>query len=559
MKSMKWWGWGDEAIEFDISVRPGLWTYIRTQLRLPERPESTPPVSFDSLVLPEAKSNEAFLTELNGLEVTRDKKERLVHAYGKSYRDLWRLRRGQVDYAPDAVVYPKSHDEVVRLVQAAVRHGVCLIPFGGGSNIAGCLEPAKRESRMVVSVDMRAMRKLLSLDRESGVARAETGFLGPDLEEALQQQGFTLGHFPDSFLFSTLGGWVATRSAGMQSDRYGKIEDMVLAVRMVTPAGTVETRPVPKASNGIDVTQLCVGSEGTLGILTEVYLKVRPTPPEKATYGYLFPAYEQGIAAIQQCSREGCVPVLTRLNDPHKTALSFAYRSKQPSYKQWLSAAVKGYLKHVRRFDFESCCLLLVGFEGTSETVERERAHADAVYQQHGAFALGAEPGKAFQAGKYDFPYLRDFLCDRGVVADVSETATSWSQLQPLYRAATDAIQAAMDRVSSAGWVGCHISHTYPTGASLYFTFGFVGRPGEEMAQYLQVKKAAEDAFLAHGATLSHHHAVGVEHLPWLEADISTTGLRAVEALKQGLDPTGVMNPGKLSSGYGFDDWGLDR
>jgi alkyldihydroxyacetonephosphate synthase len=197
-----------------------------------------------------------------------------VHAVGKSFRDLWRVRHGEVPYAPDCVAYPVSEAEVCTLVRAAQRHGVHLVPFGGGSNIAGCLEPPRPVTRLVVSVDMRRMDRLLELDTESETARFEAGILGPRLEAALDRAGYTLGHFPDSFLFSTLGGWIATRSAGMQSDRYGKIEDMVVALRMVTPAGPIETRTVPKASNGIDVRAFCVGSEGTLGIITEAVLSV---------------------------------------------------------------------------------------------------------------------------------------------------------------------------------------------------------------------------------------------------------------------------------------------
>jgi len=329
LKSMKWWGWGDESIEFDISSRPALWQYLSTNFKIPDQGQVVPPVSFDSIHLPAQKTNRIFATELacrlGSKSIGDSKAERLTHAFGKSLRDLWRVRRGIVPYAPDYVAYPACHDDVCVLVDLAMKHRVDLIPFGGGSNIAGCIEPVRQTDRTVVSVDMKAMNRLLSLDAESGTARFEAGALGPHLEDELNRAGFTLGHFPDSFRFSTIGGWVATRSAGMQSDRYGKIEDMVLSVRMATPAGTIETRAVPRASNGIDVNRLCIGSEGTLGIITEIALNVHRLPERKDSYGYLFPDFSSGIQAMYRCQRENCVPVLTRLNDPVKTAVGLSY------------------------------------------------------------------------------------------------------------------------------------------------------------------------------------------------------------------------------------------
>jgi len=565
---MKWWGWGDESIEFDIDAHPSLWLYLSSIFQFPGTGKTTPPVDLESIVLQAQRPNPDFANEvLSQLTVDKpssgilcdSKLERLAHAFGKSLRDLWRVRRGIVPYAPDYVAYPASHEQVCVLVELAVKHGVHLIPFGGGSNISGCIEPARPTNRSVVSVDMRLMNRLLSLDAESGVARFEAGAMGPHLESELNRAGFTLGHFPDSFRFSTLGGWVATRSAGMQSDRYGKIEDMVVSLRMATPAGTIETRSVPKASNGIDVNHLCIGSEGTLGIITEIQVQVHRQPERKETYGYLFPDFASGAQAMFACQRAHCIPVLTRLNDPAKTALSFAYRSRQPYLQHQAGRLVKLYLQKVRRMDLPTACLMIAGFEGDRESFRRDRRRAEAIFRKCGAVALGASPGRAFQKGKYDFPYLRDFMLDRDVLADVSETSTVWSNLLPLYESSRRAIQSAIDAEGTPGLVGCHISHSYHAGASLYFTFGFAAKGGDGLRQYLRIKKSAEDTFLENGATLSHHHAVGYEHLPWLERDISPAGLTAIEALKSGLDPLGVMNPGKLARGFSFEEWGLGK
>jgi alkyldihydroxyacetonephosphate synthase len=556
---MKWWGWGDESIEFDISKHPLLWDYLAPIFRLKSCERTVAPVALENISLPAQKAAPDLARELAaqwGAErISDSRRARITHAFGKSLRDLWRLRNGIVPYAPDYVVYPASHDQVRFLVDLAASHRVILIPFGGGSNIAGCLEPARETERTVVSVDLRLMNRLLELDRESGIARFEAGVMGPDLETGLNREGLTLGHFPDSFLFSTLGGWVATRSAGMQSDRYGKIEDMVLSVRMASPAGTIETRAVPKASNGIDVNHLCIGSEGTLGIITEIAVRVHRRPSRRATYGYLFPDFYSGVQAIRECHRLECVPAMSRLNDAARTALSFAYRARSSFVQHHAGQAMKFYIRKIRRMDFATASLMLATFEGEPETFGTRRERSESIYRKFGAVPLGESPGRGFQKGKYDFPYLRDFLLDRGVLADVSETSTTWRNLLPLHQKSLCAIQQAIDAEGTPGTVGCHVSHSYDSGASLYFTFGFAATREQEMQQYLRIKKAAQDSFLDNGATLSHHHAVGYEHLPWLEREISAAGVAAIESLKSGLDPAGVMNPGKLSRGFGFEEW----
>jgi alkyldihydroxyacetonephosphate synthase len=398
---------------------------------------------------------------------------------------------------------------------------------------------------MCVSLDMRRMRRLLAVDRRSFTAQIEAGVFGPDLEEQLGAHGLTLGHFPDSFLHSTLGGWIATRSAGMQSDKYGKIEDMVIAVRMVTPEGVLQTRVVPKSSNGIDVNHLCIGSEGTLGVITEATMRVHARPESRQVRGYLFPEFEGGIEAMLECVRQECMPAMVRLNDPDKTALSLAFRPSASSFTKIAGSLFKTYLR-AKGFDQPRACLMLIALEGSPRGVSQRLQQAEAIYQKCGAVGLGAGAGKSFEATKYDFPHIRDFLLDRNVTTDVSETATVWSNISRLYQDTSAVLRAEISKSGVRPWTGCHISHSYPCGASLYFTFGFRQQLGHEMGQYLQVKRAVQQSFMDHGATLSHHHAVGTEHMPWLAADISPVGVRAVSAIKHGLDSANIMNPGRL-------------
>jgi alkyldihydroxyacetonephosphate synthase len=557
-RHMKWWGWGDEAVSFDSNVHPGLWPYAKEQLGIEEEQADGRPLPIEAVQLREAIRHDGFLAELRlwmrADQISDSRRERVIHAYGKGFRDLFRIRRGLAEGAPDLVLYPENEHDVVMVVRAAARHDVALIPFGGGSNIAGCLERSEGR-RMAVSLDMRRMRRVLEVDVESLTARIEAGAFGPDLEEQLNGHGLTLGHFPDSFLHSTLGGWIATRSAGMQSDKYGKIEDMVIALRMVTPVGVLATRTVPKSSNGIDVNHLCIGSEGSLGVITEATMRVHPRAESRRTHGYLFLDFEAGIEAMRECVRKECVPSMLRLNDPGKTGLSVAFKPSSSPLSQAVSKVMRGYLR-VKGFDFAQACLMLTTFEGSATGAARQRSQVNRIYRRFGAVDLGSGSGKSFESTKYDFPHIRDFLMDRSITADVSETSTVWSNLIPLYRATSAALRDAILESGVKPWVGCHISHTYHCGASLYLTFACRQQNGREMQQYLHAKRAAQQSFMDHGATLSHHHAVGTEHLPWLTDDISPVGVMAVAAIKAGLDPDNIMNPGRLRpSAEPFEEW----
>jgi alkyldihydroxyacetonephosphate synthase len=557
-RHMKWWGWGDVDAGFNSAAHPGFWPYAKAQLGIEVESLLAPPVPLETIELQEPIVKPRFWAKLHSTlrpdQVCDCRHERIVHAYGKGFRDLFRLRRGSAEGAPDLVIYPESENDVLVTLRAAADHDVMVIPFGGGSNISGCLERMETR-RMAVSLDMRRMRRVLAVDAESFTARVEAGVFGPDLEQQLSAHGMTLGHFPDSFLHSTLGGWIATRSAGMQSDKYGKIEDMVIALRMVTPEGVLATRTVPKSSNGIDVNHLCIGSEGTLGVITEATMRIHPRPESRLVPAYLFPDFEGGVQAMRECIRRECMPSMVRLNDPDKTALSLAFKPPASQLSQVVSKIFKGYLR-AKGFELPRACLMLTAFEGGSADVARQVRQVSATYRQFGGISLGPSAGRSFEATKYDFPHIRDFLLDREVTADVSETSTVWNNILPLYRATMEAIPAGIMESGVRPWAGCHISHTYRSGASVYFTFSFRQQRGSELDQYLRVKRAAQQSFMDHGATLSHHHAVGTEHLPWLAADISPLGVRAVAAIKQELDPGNNMNPGRLQpSSEPFEEW----
>lgn len=544
---MKWWGWGSVDVEFPMAHKPILWPWICEQVGLPADAKPTKPVPRSAVVLPPPVTNGAFLAAVQKVlkpeQILQSEDERLLHAYGKSYPDLLRVRRGEVGQAPDVVILPAAHADVEAVVRAAQAHNVCVIPFGGGTNIVGGVNPLDRSGRMVVSLDLRDMNRLLSLDAPSQTATIEAGALGPKLEEDLQRRGWSLGHHPDSYEFSTLGGWLATRSAGMQSDAYGKIEDMVVALRLVTPAGTITTRPAPKAATGPDLNQMAVGSEGVLGVITEATMRIHPNPAVRAYHGFLFPNFESGYHAIYECVTGGFPPTLFRLSDARETELAFHMKRPDTGLKGLVTGAFKKYLVSK---GYGAPCLMIVGFEGEPEVVATLRAGASRFLKKHEGFHVGTKVGEGWSRDKYNLPYLRDYVMDYGVMADVAETSTVWSNLLPLYHAAKKTLEDRFRADNKPFYLGCHISHTYKTGASLYFTFAAHMTPGRELEEYYRYKRLITETFVTHGGTLSHHHAIGIEHLDWLEREVTPTGVRAIKGMKAALDPNGIMNPGKL-------------
>jgi alkyldihydroxyacetonephosphate synthase len=551
MAAMKWWGWGQEGVEFSHEDKPALGPFILEAIDVDVRSMGAPPLRFDQLEIPDPALPgdlwEALEQAVSPQFVSLDPLDRLVHARGKSLRDLVWQRAGELPRVPDAVVRPGTEDEVVAILDAAIRFDAVLIPFGGGSSISGSLEAAASETRPVISVDLERLSKVLEIDADSRLARVQAGVLGPDLEEQLAARGYTFGHFPDSFMQSTLGGWIATRSSGMQSDRYGDISDMTTGLRVVTPSGTLVTRPVPAASTGPSIRQMVLGSEGRLGIITEATVHVRRIPDKRVILGYLFPTFPVALAAMQELAAGEYSVSVTRVSDANETQFSFAMRV-MPTLKDKLqSRALRLYVRRRLGWDPKQMCLSFIGYEGSEQHVALQRRAVGKLVKRHGGLCIGSGPGALYDQKKFDIPYIRDFLLDRGAPGDVSETATTWSNLKPLYDAVIAAANGAFAQIGVKGFVMCHLSHSYHSGACLYFTFAFKGTsPDTMVAEYEVVKSAIQQAFVDNGATLSHHHAVGTEHAEWLEQDISAPGVAMLEALFTGTDPGQHLNPGKI-------------
>ncbi len=537
-QKLRWngWGWVD-APDFLGNKAESVWAWIARTMQVSSLP-STPPKPLSEIVLPPSRLDAACMARLKASiasdRVMTDAHERAYHARGRSYHDLLFLREGRLETAPDAVVYPVSEEEVLSLVQFAVRENIALTPFGGGSSVVGGVTPLMAAGQNgVITVDMTRMDQVLEIDETALVARVQSGIYGPQLEEALQGRGFTLGHYPQSFEFSTLGGWIAPRSAGHQSNKYGKAEHWLVSARVATPQGIWETEGFPGSAAGPQSRDLVAGSEGVLGIITEAEIKIHRVPEVKDYRGYLFASFEDGVDATREMMQSGVATAMIRLSDLSET---FFYSALDTGGAGADSPAV--------------FCVMLVGLEGDRSEVDHALERSRAIIKQHGGMHMGEAPGTSWYEKRFLTPYLRDPMMDRGLGVDTLETATRWANIVPLHGRVTKAIAGALAvnaaSPGASGIVMAHVSHCYRDGASLYFTFAFPRAPDRGIAQWLAVKKAASDTVSAHGGTISHHHGVGTDHLPWIAREKGPIGMDLLKAIKTRVDPTGVMNPGKL-------------
>jgi alkyldihydroxyacetonephosphate synthase len=551
LDNLRWWGWGTLDRTYSLDDRPRFWPFLEARLG-PIDVSLHPVLALADIALPPSRLTNTALAALRGTvgdeHLSTDTTDRLVHSFGKSYCDLIRLRRGLIDHPTDAVVYPADADQVADVLRVASAHRYAVVPFGGGTSVLGGVEPLTGPGQTgVITLDLRRLDHLLALDETSRLATAQAGTAGPVLEAALNARGFTLGHFPQSFEFSTLGGWIATRAAGQASTGYGKIEDMVVSLRVVTPSGEIVTRRVPASAAGPDLDQLLIGSEGVLGVITEATLRVHPQPAVQSYRGILFRQFEDGLAAIRSILQSELAPTVVRLSDPAETesfvALQRVPASRARRVRDWAAQrAIAG-----RGFSLHTGCVLILGFDGDgSQAWQKRRDAALALCRKAGGFNLGQGVGRTWLRERFDLPYLRDTLLDHGLMVDTLETATTWDNLEPLYHHVRSALQGAIESTGVQPWVMCHVSHVYLDGASLYYTFMAKQVPGHEIGQWQVIKHAATEAILAHGGTLSHHHGVGRDHAPWLVRELGKPGLAALRAVKQALDPAGVMNPGKI-------------
>jgi alkyldihydroxyacetonephosphate synthase len=548
--AVRWNGWGWTDAPDALAERAELWTWLAEELGMPSLP-STPARPLDDITIAPPRLSQAlrsrFIDHLGAGRVRADKFERAFHARGRSYHDLLRLRAGDLSVAPDAVLYPRGSEDVLAVLSVASENRIAVVPYGGGTSVVGGVSAVGDGFDAVVTLDLSGMERLMDVDPVSGTATAEAGIYGPALEQVLQARGVTLGHFPQSFEFSTLGGWIAHRGAGQSSARYGKAEDWLVAVKVATPRGMMTTESFPASAAGPRLTDLVAGSEGSFGVVTEATFRIRPVPEASEYGGYLFRDFASGMTAIRRAMQEAVPLAMLRLSDAAETHFYRTYRALGKPRGVFAPLA-DGYLR--LRGVGKGACAMLVGIEGSRQTVAYARRRLGQIVKTLDGVWVGRGPGERWRKGRFHGPYARDPMLNRGLGLDTVETAASWSKLDALYAAVTSALEKAIlgtvPQPGARGIVMAHLSHSYADGASLYFTCLFPRAPGHEIAQWQTIKKAASDAIRRQGGTISHHHGVGEDHLPWIAQEKGELGIEIYRAIKRTLDPNGILNPGKL-------------
>jgi alkyldihydroxyacetonephosphate synthase len=527
-------GWGFADVDFPVPPRMLAWLRARLEA-------DAPFPRFDAAAWRAPTADD--LPDL-GPDLSGDGLDRLGHARGQALADTLRLRSATVRYLPSAVARPRDEDALAQLVGAADRHGIKLIPWGGGTSVTGGVN-LDADVRPAVAVDLERLSGLLELDAVSGLATFGAGTFGPAVEAALAPHGLTLGHFPQSFELSTVGGWVASHSSGQESFGYGRIADLVAGLRALAPGGRYELGPSPASASGPDLRRLFVGSEGRLGVIARATLRVSEMPAAQRVEAALLPSWAAGLEVARLVARSGLPLSLLRLSDGPETEVALAvglarrrFETLSRAYLRWRGLG-------------DGAALMLLGAKGQPAEVDLAFERLRALLRPSGAFWLGEGTGRHWRADRFRHPYLRDGLLDLAVASDTLETSAPWSRLPALYRAVREALQAGVGPGERELPVLCHLSHPYPDGASLYFTL-FFRCPADgdaAIARWADLKRRANAAIVAAGGALSHHHGIGTFHSPELAREIGEGGHALLHALAAAADPRAILNPHVLLDG----------
>ena len=507
----KHWGWGYEDEQPAADEQRATAAFAARHLGFGS-PEPAQPVPLSEVALPAPR-----LRPPSGLATVcaTDPHDRALHTYGRSYSDIARAFAGRFDHPPDVVAHPRTEADVEAVLEWAVAAGAAVIPFGGGTSVVGGVEPSQCEDYAgVVTIDLKALNQVLEVDPVSQAARIQAGALGPELEHQLGEHGLTLRHFPQSFQFSTLGGWIATRAGGHFATLYTHVDDLVESIRALTPSGVWESRRLPGSGAGISPDRLLLGSEGILGLITEAWVRVRPRPTHRASAAVRFADFGAGAEAVRALSQSGLYPSNCRLIDADEARLTGA-----------------GDGSHA---------LLVLGFESADHEVEP--AMVRALELCGGAASRRSDAVGSWRDAFLRAPYLRDLFVAMGVISETFETAITWDRFEEFHRRVLDDTTAAVREVCGAGSVTCRFTHVYPDGPAPYYT---VLAPGG-LEQWREIKAAASEAVIAAGGTITHHHAVGRAHRPWYDRQRPEPFAAALLAAKRALDPAGALNPGVL-------------
>jgi len=521
-RALKHWGWGYEDEQPSSDELRGAAAFFSERFGFGSREVELPvPLNEVSLPAPRLRPPEPLAPICSTSDY-----ERALHCYGRSYVDVVRAFRGRFDHPPDVVARPRDEDEVQATLEWALSAGGAVIPFGGGTSVVGGVEAAGCEDYGgVVTIDLKALDRVLDVDPVSLSARIQAGATGPRLEAQLGEHGLTLRHFPQSFQFSTLGGWIATRAGGHFATLYTHIDDLVESVRALTPVGAWESRRLPGSGAGVSPDRMLIGSEGTLGVITEAWVRVRPRPVHRASAPVRFGEFATGVEAVRALSQSGLYPANCRLIDAHEAELTGA-----------------GDGSHA---------LVVLGFESADHDVERWMTTALEICGDNGGTweRRGSGDSEAVGSWREAFlraPYLRDVFMAIGVLSETFETAITWERFPAFHEHVISGVSGVLREVCGGGSVTCRFTHVYPDGPAPYYTILAPARRGAEVEQWAELKRAASDAVIAGGGTITHHHAVGRAHRPWYDRQRPEPFAAALRGAKAAVDPRGLLNPGVL-------------
>ena len=532
MATRRWNGWLDEG-----AVSPAIPDGARRLLEAEIGP-GTPPrdATLDSVVAGVPGSR---LAALSGVSV--EPEDRVRHARGQSLPDWVALRSGRLGRLPDAVARPAGADDVRTLLGEAGRHGAVVVLYGGGTSVVGGVTVPQDDDRPVLTIATDVLAGLRTLDERSGLATFGAGTLGPDLEAALAPHRLTLGHFPQSWERSTVGGWVAARSVGQQSIGFGRIEALFAGGHLEAPAGRIDLPTFPASAAGPDLRELVLGSEGRFGVLTDVVVRAVPKPRVEATPAFVLGEWPRAMEAVREIARAGLPLSMVRLATPMETATTLALAGEGRGVR-----LLRRYLR-LRRVGPEPCLLILLA-SGGEKLVEQAVHEAGSIIRGHGGLGVGGGPGRQWLRGRFRVPDLRDALWAEGYAIDTLETAVSWAALPDLAAELGRTLRHGLDDIGERVHAFSHLSHVYPSGSSLYATlvFRIADDPDETLDRWRRLKTAASEAIVRHGGTISHQHGVGRDHRPWLAAEKGELGLELLESVRRRLDPDGILNPGVM-------------
>ncbi len=473
--------------------------------------------------------------QISGEEnVINEESVRASHSYGKHFIELLKLRLNQVDNPPDLVIYPRTEEEIVEIVKICNENKIPIIPFGAGSSVTCALQAPNGG----ISLDLsKHLNKVLRINEINHSATVQSGILGPDLEKELNSfsEGYTCGHFPQSFEYSTVGGWIAARGAGTLSTGYGKMEEILLSLRVVTPSGIIETEDYPADAQAIDLNYIFLGSEGVFGVITQATIKIRKNRPANTAYAsFIFKSFESAVECMRKTMQNGFgKPHLFRISDPEETEMAFKLKNFEGTFSDKILSAL-GYKTPART-------LMFVAIEGNKAYTRMVKKQIKKEVRRQSGFYIGASPTKKWLEQRYSSAYNRDPLMDKAIITDTIETAVTWENLLPLWTAIRNYLKSRPSTVSMI-----HISHVYENGANLYITFLSPWKKGNEVEDYMQLHKGLVNTIVSNKGSLSHHHGVGRVLSDWMTQKYGKTGINLLNAIKKQLDPNGIMNPGNM-------------